>query len=260
MAERRLPLNLDELVAHQPLPHLLWRTGEWQALCRFELRPPILDLGCGDGWFGQMLYWNRAACGIDQSSQKAHQAERLGAYRHTLVADTAQLPFRSGVWNTVVANSTLEHVTKLDATLVEVRRVLQPGGRLYVTAPGEQFTELLFHTRWLRCIGMHKLAAAYGRWLNRQLGHFHCWDVDTWRSSLAKAGLALLSAEPLLPGAVIAVWDGLLPAQFFLRRVDRVLPWYRWLRRLRRAVLERWTDRLEMRPGEIGAVWLLVAQ
>jgi SAM-dependent methyltransferase len=260
MAECHLPPNLDELVSYQPLPHLLWRIGEWQALCRIEMCPPILDLGCGDGWFGRMLYRDEAACGVDWSRQNARQAGQLGVYRHTLVADTAQLPFRSGVWNTIVANSTLEHVVELDATLTEARRVLQPGGHLYVTVPSEHFTGLLLHTRWLSYIRMHKLAAAYGRWLNRQLDHFHCWNVESWRSSLAKAGLELLSAEPLLPGAAIAMWDGLLPAQFFLRRANRVLPWYRWLRRLRRAVLERWAAHLEMYPGEAGAVWLLVAQ
>lgn len=260
MAERRLPPNLDELVVHQPLPHLLWRTGEWQALCRFELRPPILDLGCGDGWFGRMLYRGGAACGIDWSSQKARHAGQLGVYRHILVADTVQLPFHNDVWNTIVANSTLEHVIKLDAALAEVRRVLRPGGRLYVTVPSERFAGLLFHARWLRRIGACKRAAAYGRWLNRQLGHFRCWDVEAWRSFLSRAGFELLSAQPLLPRAAISVWDGLLPAQFFLRRVNRVLPWYRWLRRLRRAVLERWMAHLDMHPGEAGAVWMLVVQ
>jgi SAM-dependent methyltransferase len=224
------------------------------------LRLPILDLGCGDGWFGRMLYRSEVACGIDRSGGEVSQAKRSGVYRYALIAKAGCLPFRSDAWNTLVANSTLEHMIELDAALAEIRRVLRPGGRLYATVPGEHFAELLFHARWLRRIGARALAAAYGRWLNRWLDHFYCWDVETWRLSLARAGLELLSAEPLLPGSAIAVWDGLLPVQFLLRRVNRVLPWYRWLRRWRRALLERWAARLEMCPDEVGAVWMLVAQ
>jgi|GEM_PF-838555 len=255
----RVPPGLDELAACQPLPHLLWRIGEWQALARHELLPPLLDLGCGDGAFGRMLFPPGAACGMDRSWQAVRQARRWGVYRCAWVADARRLPFRDASWLTIVANSTLEHVADVDAALREVRRVLRPGGRCYITVPGEHFASLLFHAAWLRRIGARQLASAYGRWLNKYLTHLRCESVETWQTRLARADLNLLFAEALLPPRAVALWDACLPAQYVLRRVNNVLPWYRWLRRARRALLMRCLAALEMQPGEAGAVWLLAA-
>lgn len=254
---RAVPPDLEALVAQQPLPHLLWRIGEWQALARCELRPPVLDLGCGDGWFGRMLYAPAAAGAVDHDRTQAEQARRQGVYRWALVGDVVRLPFRAGAWPTVVANSTLEHVRDLDGALAEIRRVLAPGGRCYITAPGEHFTTLLFHTTWLRKIGAAGLAQAYGRWLNGYLTHYHCLSVSEWRGRLAAAGLTLAAAEPLLPGRAVALWDALLPVQFVGRRLNRIAPWYRWTQGWRRRLLLRWLPRLVLAEGEEGGVWLL---
>jgi SAM-dependent methyltransferase len=260
MVEHQLPSSLDELVAHQPLPHLLWRIAEWRRIVRHDLRNPLLDLGCGDGWFGRMLYVDGVPWGVDLTLPILGKARQRGVYRHVLAADAGRLPFHDATWATVVANSTLEHVVELDDALRDVRRVLQPDGWCYFTVLSESFASMLFHSTWLRRVGARRLAAVYGRWLNHRLAHFHWGDVAVWRKRLARAGLQVVRSEPLLPRSAVALWDVLLPVQYFLRRVHRLLPWYRWLRRQRRAVLVCWLHRLDMRPEEAGAVWLLVAR
>lgn len=50
-------------------------------------------------------------------------------------ADAAHLPFADGSIDTMIMNDAMEHVDEPEAVLRECRRVLRPGGRLYVNFP-----------------------------------------------------------------------------------------------------------------------------
>jgi SAM-dependent methyltransferase len=50
-------------------------------------------------------------------------------------ADLHRLPFRDGVADAVITTQTLEHLADPQVFLHEVRRVLRPGGDLFLTAP-----------------------------------------------------------------------------------------------------------------------------
>ena len=50
----------------------------------------------------------------------------------------APLPFADGAFDLVVCTETLEHVRDVQLLLSEVRRVLEPGGRLAVTTPAHR--------------------------------------------------------------------------------------------------------------------------
>jgi SAM-dependent methyltransferase len=51
------------------------------------------------------------------------------------VADAARLPFRTGAFDLVVSQETIEHVADPFSAVGEMARVLRPGGRLYLQAP-----------------------------------------------------------------------------------------------------------------------------
>lgn len=55
--------------------------------------------------------------------------------RPDVAADAHRLPFRDGVFDVVVLAEILEHLTRPEAAVAEVRRVLRPGGRAVVTVP-----------------------------------------------------------------------------------------------------------------------------
>jgi ubiquinone biosynthesis O-methyltransferase len=100
--------------------------GDWRGL-------RVLDVGCGGGFMAEALAKRGAiVTGIDPSSGAIASARRHAqasdltiAYR---VGSGEHLPFADGVCDIVVCVDVLEHVEDLDQVLVEVRRVLRPGG------------------------------------------------------------------------------------------------------------------------------------
>ncbi|MBU1877509.1 MAG: class I SAM-dependent methyltransferase, partial [Chloroflexi bacterium] len=52
------------------------------------------------------------------------------------VTDAQEIPFPDSCFDVVIANHMLYHVPDRDRALVEFRRVLKPGGRLYAAANG----------------------------------------------------------------------------------------------------------------------------
>jgi ubiquinone/menaquinone biosynthesis C-methylase UbiE len=104
----------------------------------------ILDIGCGVGTFAYRCAKAGArTIAIDYSLESIKAARTLGekfgvsqsaAY---LVADGANLPFKDGYFDKVVAADFVEHITLEDkrSMLCEIRRVLKRGGRAVIFTP-----------------------------------------------------------------------------------------------------------------------------
>ncbi len=52
-----------------------------------------------------------------------------------VVADAANLPFENNSVDGIICESLLEHVVDADAVIKEIKRVLKPGGWLYISVP-----------------------------------------------------------------------------------------------------------------------------
>lgn len=97
----------------------------------------VLDVGCGLG--GKTVAYAEAgasATGTDIVEQNAVQsldyATRHRAHVDVFVADAAALPVPDGTFDTVVANDAMEHFSQPERALTEMRRVLRPGGAIWV--------------------------------------------------------------------------------------------------------------------------------
>ena len=104
----------------------------------------ILELGCGPGRLWQQNA-DRTPAGwhitlTDFSMGMLRQARaNLGDTAPQFgfaCANASELPFESAMFNAVIANHMLYHVTDLNATLAEIKRVLTPKGMLYAATNG----------------------------------------------------------------------------------------------------------------------------
>jgi len=97
----------------------------------------ILDVACGPGFLVKELA-NRSKLfelvGIDYSKYAVRQAKKnCKQFRNTSfkVASVYQIPFSDNYFDALVSKDSLHHFDNLKMALVEMLRVLKPGGVLY---------------------------------------------------------------------------------------------------------------------------------
>lgn len=96
----------------------------------------ILDAGCGSGPLAKALVDRGASVtGFDSSEAMISLArKRLGEATELLVADLGQpLPFADDTFDDVVASLVFHYLQDWLGPLMEIRRVLRPGGRLIMS-------------------------------------------------------------------------------------------------------------------------------
>jgi SAM-dependent methyltransferase len=172
-------------------PHLL-EVPYFRALLRavearfyqdLPVKPPVLDLGSGDGSFAAQAFARPIDVGLDPWHQPLRESRARRSHRLLVLAEGAHLPFANGFFSTIISNSVLEHIRDLSPVLAECQRVLREGGYLLFSAPSDHFTD------WL--IGRRLLGEPYARFFNRVSRHHHCDGAETWQARLAHAGLTL---------------------------------------------------------------------
>ena len=116
-----------------------WDWERRRALLLGEARPGerVLDLGCGAGRFVAALQDAGAdPVGVELAEAALERARRNAPGADLrLVEPDGSLPLEHGSVDLVWCSEVLEHVADTAGLLLEVRRVLRPGGRLLVTVP-----------------------------------------------------------------------------------------------------------------------------
>ncbi len=105
-----------------------------------------LDYGCGDGRFLVGLRGKGIVriVGVDVSREAVGLAKaKCGGMQIMHVDGKAALPFGKGEFSSVSLLDVLEHVDAPDALLAELHRVLQDGGTLIITVPGQHVFSFL---------------------------------------------------------------------------------------------------------------------
>jgi SAM-dependent methyltransferase len=162
----------------------------------------VLEIGCSSGEALQLMRDSgRRPMGIDVGQSMIDEARSVGLDARCVAPDAA-LPFPSESFDSVYASHVLEHTYSPFPLLLEIRRVLRPGGHAVIIVPNS----------------MNLRRSAFVR------GHVSYYDVDNIYYSLRAAGLAPLLIKTDLPAA---------------GRIERALPLTpgNWASPLQRSVL-----------------------
>jgi ubiquinone/menaquinone biosynthesis C-methylase UbiE len=170
----------------------------------------LLDWGCGWGQVSALLLQRGVElCAFDYRDGIEHPGlrplERYPEVAAYVSSEPVGLPYADGEFDAVLSCGVLEHVHDPDASLDEIRRVMRPGGRLYVY----KLPNRLSYLEWVaRRVGLYYHGSlpndvVYDRGSARALLERHGFTVtDIRRTNL----LPLTVDHPLATRHAERVW------------------------------------------------------
>ncbi|PYM14515.1 MAG: hypothetical protein DME18_06505 [Verrucomicrobia bacterium] len=180
-----------------------------------RIHPPaaVLNIGCGSGLFERLaLRQGLEVYSLDPSEksiQGLKSALQLGD--RAKVGYIQKIPFPDCFFDAVVVSEVLEHLTTelMRQGLVDIRRVLKPGGRIIGTVPSRE--NLKEQTVVCPCCGKR-----FHRW-----GHEQSFEATTLRDILSEYfGMVTVVERPFFAWATLN-WKGKLlgAIKFFLLKI-----------------------------------------
>jgi SAM-dependent methyltransferase len=171
-----------------------------------SLPRPVLDIGCGDGHFAEVV-WGQVDVGVDTDQDILREAQGRNVYDVLLRASATRLPFADASFATVVSNCVIEHIPDLDPVLSEVQRVLRPGGQFIFSVPTSRQNDYLFITRLLEAMGARGLAERYKSWFRRMQVHYHMYHPEEWKSRAEATGLRTVQQTGYMSPRATTLFD-----------------------------------------------------
>jgi ubiquinone/menaquinone biosynthesis C-methylase UbiE len=113
----------------------------------------LLEVGCGTGTIMELAQPYFDVHGVDLSPKMVAKARKR--FKNVRVSQAEELPYKDNTFDVVVLYSFLHHVYDLGKVLFEAKRVLKPGGILYIdNDPNKDFFKLwswwiIIHRRYL---------------------------------------------------------------------------------------------------------------
>ena len=201
-----------------PIALAFERYLECQIYLNQKLEHPILDLGCGEGLFAHILFDDKIDTGIDPNPHELERAHQLDAYNELINCYGNAIPKPDGSYQTIFSNSVLEHITDLEPVLDEVHRLLANGGRFYFTVPSQYFEQYSIISRFLRLLGLIKLAERYQVFYNSFWKQKNCFTLKNWQNLIQKHRFDIIEAYSYNPARICSLNDALvllsIPAYF----------------------------------------------
>lgn len=182
---------LRRYLEQRPLFLSLIRAKEAELFSRcMPLEYPMLDVGCGDGFFASVLFGQtkkshgrRIDVGLDVPDSRLSQANGMNIYTSLVSYDGHTMPFASCRFGTVISNCVLEHIPNIEEVVSEVYRVLKPDGTFVVSVMAHPWEEHL--------VGSLILGNSYKRWMRKKQVHFNLFTHKQWSELFTTAGFTV---------------------------------------------------------------------
>ncbi|MFA5405773.1 MAG: class I SAM-dependent methyltransferase [Candidatus Nanoarchaeia archaeon] len=97
----------------------------------------ILDIGCGDGWFGAKLkkVFGAEVTGVDILDKALITAKKKGLLTKKFDLSKNNWPLKSNYFDLIIAGDIIEHVYDTENFIKECKRLLKKGGQLIISTP-----------------------------------------------------------------------------------------------------------------------------
>lgn len=107
----------------------------------------FLDIGCGDGVLLSLIKKGKLY-GVDLDQDSLNFASTK-IQAKLIKAKAEKLPFKNNFFDVVIATEIIEHLSRPQLMLQEIKRVLKPGGKIIITTPLKSISGLtdLLHVR-----------------------------------------------------------------------------------------------------------------
>lgn len=193
--EQQHRVNQDDLLWQQlktiPAFRAFLRAVEARFYYSIDLSGNLLDVGCGDGNFSELIFDEPVTAGIDPWWNPLKKSQKAGMYKVLAQAMGDRMPFNDATFDHAFSNSVLEHIPDIQPVLNDVSRVLKENGRFVITTPSHYFTEYLGGAGFFERIGMDSMAEQYRKFFNGISRHAHTDPPEVWTERLAQAGFEI---------------------------------------------------------------------
>jgi ubiquinone/menaquinone biosynthesis C-methylase UbiE len=165
------------------------RKAQLRVISALDIRPNVkfLDIGCGTGWaMGQvasLVNDDGQFYGVDLSPSMIQRAETTFAGRrnfHFLEGTAESIPLHDNFFDVIICTNSFHHYLHPDTALLEMRRLLKNGGKVYILDPTADTWTV-------------KLTDALGRLLEPE--HVKLYSTVEFKRMFERAGLKYSSPE-----------------------------------------------------------------
>jgi ubiquinone/menaquinone biosynthesis C-methylase UbiE len=203
-------------------PDVLQRGIEANVWDLCEFKKPILDVGIGNGRMSNFIFRNspRIDIGIDSEESGLESARKTKKYRKVMHTNAENMPFDDASFNTVVSNSTFEHITDDAKAISEVARVLKKNGLFFITVPSEYLQKwiLEFEEKENKIQAQKNLIK-----FNRRANHLHYRMLSEWKRNFNKNNLEIVLYRYYFPKKIALFWYKLF--KWFTRKLGKREAW-----------------------------------
>jgi SAM-dependent methyltransferase len=186
-------------------------------------RGPVLDVGCGDGFWWKMRDETREVYGIDISASEVAQAKKR--IRAELADVSRETPFAGTKFGELIGNCSLEHVPDIDSALSNLRRAAADDARLLMFVPTPRWAyQGRMQSFLLR--RAPRVAMAVSGALNGFFQHWHLYDEKVWRRLLEQHGWRVCATYGLGSARSEFLFRAFMPPAFIQFLAKRVTGFY----------------------------------
>ncbi len=137
-AEQHVLIETNDFQSKNEYVQHLIHTYAYSQACRLVAGKKVLDLGCNIGYGCELLSaFAREVVGVDVSEKAVMIAKQKYGHLgiHFQEIDGKRLPFEDDEFDMIVSCQVVEHIVDYDVYFGEMRRVLAPGGIVFLTTP-----------------------------------------------------------------------------------------------------------------------------